>query len=489
MKKAVVIGGGFAGLSAASYLAKAGFKVQVLEKNNQLGGRARQFEAKGFTFDMGPSWYWMPDVFEQFYNNFDRTTSDFYELKKLSPAYRVFWKNHPPTDIPDNLEGILDLFESIEKGSSKRLKAFLKQAKFKYEVGMKDFVYKPSLSISEFFDLKLIQKSFRLDLFQSMAKHVRKFVQNPRLIQLLEFPILFLGAVPNKIPALYSLMNYADYALGTWYPMGGMHKIVDAFSEIAKVQGVDFQMNTNVEAIKIKNKIAYEIQTNNKSFKADVVVSAADYHFVEQNLIEKKYRKYKQNYWEKRILAPSCLLYYLGLNKKIEGLKHHNLFFDADFDLHGKQIYETHEFPSEPLFYVCCPSKTDHSVAPIGKENLFILIPISIEIEDNEITRQKYLNIVLDRMEKQLKVELKSKICYQKTYAKNDFITDYNAYKGNAYGLANTLNQTAILKPKIKTRKIDNLYFCGQMTSPGPGVPPSIISGKVVSDLILKNTN
>lgn len=485
-KKVVVIGSGFAGLSAATSLADKGYSVTLLEKNTVAGGRARKFEVDGFVFDMGPSWYWMPDVFDQYFAQFGKKTSDYYDLVRLDPSYTVHFAKDDVMDVPAKMEALYAMFEHYEPGSSKNLKQFLSEAQYKYEVGINEFVHKPGHSILEFADLRVLISLFRLQMFTSMAKHVRKLFKNKQLIQLLEFPVLFLGATPEDTPALYSLMNYADMALGTWYPMGGMHKIVEGMVSLAKEKGVDIKLGQEVTQIYVENGRATKVITEDSEYEADVVVGGADYHHVEQHLLAPKYRRYSEKYWDNRTMAPSSLLFYLGVDKKLPSLHHHNLFFDTDFDQHAIEIYKDPKWPSEPLFYVCAPSVTDPSVAPAGHENVFILIPLAPGLEDDEAMREKYFDIVLDRLEDLTGEEIRKHIIYKRAYAHKDFVNDYHAYKGNAYGLANTLMQTAFLKPKLRSKKVSNLYYTGQLTTPGPGVPPSLISGQVVAKEIFK---
>jgi phytoene desaturase len=485
-KKVTIIGAGISSLSTACFLAKEGYDVTILEKNNTIGGRARQFSTQGFVFDMGPSWYWMPDVFERFYNQFGYTTSDFYELKRVDPSYRVFWEDDSFDDIPSDLHTYKAWFEKLEPGSSKHLEQFLKEAKYKYEVGMNDLVHKPSLAWSEFIDGRIISGMFKLHLFSSFAKYIRKYFSHKKIISLLEFPVLFLGATPEETPALYSLMNYADIELGTWYPMGGMYKIIESFEQIAKKLGVKILTEQEVTGFKYgENTITHTITSNN-IIETDILVSGADYHHTDKKLVP-QFSNYSEKYWDKRVMAPSSLLFYVGVNKKIDNLQHHNLFFDADFSEHAREIYTDPNWPKNPLFYVCCPSKTDKSVAPEGKENLFLLVPIAPDIKDDEDTRKKYFDILIERIEKQTGCKFKDEIIYQKSYCISDFKKDYHAYRGNAYGLANTLLQTAILKPTLKNKKLKNMYYTGQLTVPGPGVPPSIISGEVVAKQVMKH--
>ncbi len=485
-KNICVIGSGFSGLSAATYLADQGHNVFILEKNSKLGGRARKFNSKGFTFDMGPSWYWMPDVFEKYFNDFGKKISDYLKLNRLDPSYKVFFKDEV-IDIPSDYAALKDLFESIEEGSGEKLDKFLEQAEKKYKVGIQNLVYKPGLSLTEFLDRETFSGIFQLDVFQSMHKHIRKYFNDERLIKLLEFPILFLGATPKNTPALYSLMNYADIKLGTWYPDGGMNKIIEAMVALAEEKGVKFYVNQEVEKLAYFNNSVTHIITTEKTFDADYVVCSGDYHHFDQNILEHKYRNYSESYWNKRVLAPSSLLFYVGIDKKLKNISHHCLFFDKDFEKHAEEIYTTPRWPSEPLFYASFTSQSDSSVAPKGCENMFLLIPIAPDLEDNKITRDRYFDLILSRLEKLTNQKIKEHIIYKKSYAISDFKKDYFSFKGNAYGLANTLYQTAILKPRLKNKKLNNLFFCGQLTVPGPGVPPSLISGNVVSKEISKS--
>jgi phytoene desaturase len=484
--KAIVIGSGFAGLSCATCLATEGWEVTVLEKNASFGGRARQFAAQGFTFDMGPSWYWMPDVFEAYFNKFGKSVADYYELERLDPSYKIVWGQDDETALPASVNELCKLFESLEAGSGPQLMQFLEEAKFKYQVGINDLVYKPGRSIFEFTDLKLLYGILKMDVFNSIAASIKKRFKHPQIIQMLEFPVLFLGALPENTPALYSLMNYADIALGTWYPKGGMCKIVEAMLNLAQEKGVKLLSNKNVSQIQISQGKATKVITQNAEYEADVVISTADYEHTESKLLEAQYQSYSAEYWDSRVMAPSSLLFYLGINKKIQGLGHHTLYFDVPFEQHAREIYETPQWPTEPMFYVNCTSSTDPSTAPEGCENIFILIPVAIDLKDEESTREYYYNLVLDRLEKRSGQSIKEHVVFKRSFAHNDFISDYNAFKGNAYGLANTLMQTSILKPSLKSKKVSNLFYAGQLTVPGPGVPPSLISGQVVAKEVIK---
>ncbi len=493
MKKAVIIGSGFAGLSAASYMAKAGWEVLVLEKHDIPGGRARKFSEAGFTFDMGPSWYWMPDVFETYFNSFGKKVADYYELNRLDPSYRVYWQNSY-MDVPADYNKLRDLFESMEPGAAQQLDLFLNEAAYKYEVGINKLVRKPGRSVAEFLDVDLAKGLLKLDVFTSMKKHVGKYFKHPQLRFLMEFPVLFLGALPEQTPALYSLMNYADIKLGTWFPKDGMYAIADGMYRLAKELGVQFQFNQNVQSINIENGNARSVSASSTTdpslvnhFDADVVIGAADYHFIENGLLPLQYRSYSEKYWNNRTMAPSCLLYYVGLNRKIKNLLHHSLFFDVDFQQHGHEIYSDPKWPTEPLFYLSATSVTEPETAIEGGETLFFLIPVAAGLKgDTEELRNVYFEKILNRFEQLTGENIKDAIVYKKSYSVSDFVSDYNAFKGNAYGLANTLMQTAILKPSVKSKKVSNLFYTGQLTVPGPGVPPALISGEIVAKEIIK---
>ena len=486
-RRVIVIGAGFAGLSAATQLADLGYDVTILEKNSVPGGRARVFREQGFVFDMGPSWYWMPDVFDDYFARFGKKTSDYYKLVRLDPSYRVIFGPTQAVDLPADMAGLRALFESIEPGAAAQLDEFLRQAAYKYEVGIKKFVWKPSRKLKEFLSLKLLYDVTRLDVFQPFATHVRKFFKDPRLLQLVEFPILFLGATAEKTPAMYSLMNYAEMKLGTWYPLGGMHEIVRGMVELAEEKGVKIILNQNVRHIAVEKGQATRVLTAEGTYEGDIMVAGADYHHVDSQLLAEPYQNYTEDYWDRRVMAPSSLLYYIGVSKKVPGLTHHNLFFDEDFALHSHEIYENPQWPSRPLFYVSAPSKTDPSVAPEGCENLFLLIPVAPGLmDDTEEVREKYYNLIMERLEAYVGEAIRPHVVYKRSYAHSNFIEDYNAFKGNAYGLANTLRQTAILKPSLKNKKVKNLYYTGQLTVPGPGVPPSLISGLVVAKEVEK---
>ena len=485
MKKQIkIIGSGFSSLAAACYLAQQGNDVVVYEKNATIGGRARQLKRDGFTFDIGPTWYWMPDVFERFFSDFGKRPSDYYELIKLSPAYQVYFGVKDFVTIADNLPEIIATFETIEKGSGEELAAFMKTAQSNYDIAIKDLVYRPGISPLELVTLETAKKINQF--FGNISKDIRKKFKNSKQIQILEFPVLFLGAKPSDTPSFYSFMNFADFGLGTWHPKNGMYSVILAMEKLAKELGVVIHTNSNIEKILVENETANALIVNGKTIKGDVILSGADYHHTE-SLLDVKHRAYSSNYWENRTFAPSSLLFYVGFDKKIENVEHHTLFFDVDFDVHASAIYDNPKWPDEPLFYASFPSKTDSDSAPEGKEAGIFLIPLAPGLEDTPELREEYFEKIITRFEKLTQQTVRENIIFKESFCVNDFIKDYNSYKGNAYGLANTLLQTAFLRPKLKSKKVKNLFFTGQLTVPGPGVPPALISGKLVAELIRKN--
>ena len=485
MKKNIkVIGSGFSSLAGACYLAKAGHQVTVYEKNTTIGGRARQLKRDGFTFDIGPTWYWMPDVFERFFADFGKKPSDYYELKKLSPAYQVYFGIDEFVLISDNLEEIKATFETIEKGSGKALQDFMDEARSNYDIAIKDLVYRPGVSPMELITVETAMKVGQF--FGNISKNVRKKFKNQKLVQILEFPVLFLGAKPSDTPSFYNFMNYADFGLGTWHPKNGMYSVIKAIEKLAVELGVAIKTDSNISKVIVEGNEAKGLLVNNEFVQADIVLSGADYHHTE-TLLDEKHRAYSEKYWESRVFAPSSLLFYVGFDKKIVNVEHHSLFFDVDFDVHASDIYDNPKWPENPLFYASFPSKTDSNSAPEGKESAIFLIPLAPGIEDTEALRNQNFEKIVTRLERLTQQNLKENIIFKESFCKNDFVEQYNSYKGNAYGMANTLLQTAFLRPKLKSKKVKHLYFTGQLTVPGPGVPPALISGKLVAELIEKH--
>jgi phytoene desaturase len=481
-----IIGSGFSSLAAACYLAQDGNEVTIFEKNNTIGGRARQLKQKGFTFDIGPSWYWMPDVFERFFADFDKHPSDYYELDKLNPAYSVYFDKDDYITIEDTLGKICETFEKEEQGSSQKLKKFIANAQNNYEVAIKDLVYRPGVSPFELVTPVTMKKIGQF--FSTIKKDVRKEFKNERLAMILEFPVLFLGAKPDNTPSFYSFMNYADFGIGTFHPKKGMYEVILAMGQLAKSLGVTIKTEKPIDKIVVTKGKVTGIISKGEIYKSDIVLSGADYHHSE-TLLDPEYRQYSESYWDKKVFAPSSLLFYVGFDKKLKNVTHHTLFFDVDFEAHAKEIYDTPKWPQNPLFYANFTSITDNSTAPEGQEAGFFLIPLAPGLEDTPELREAYFEKIMFRFEHLTSQNVRNNIIFKESFCVNDFVEDYNSYKGNAYGMANTLMQTAFLRPKLKSKKVNNLYFTGQLTVPGPGVPPSLISGKLVAELIKKHHN
>lgn len=480
-KRIAVIGGGFAGLSAASYLAQKGYAVSIFEKNSTVGGRNRRFSAEGFTFEMGPSWYWMPEVFDDYFSDFQFNRSDLYKLNKLNPSFSMIFPDSVKVEVPAEEAELVQLFESIETGAGEKFIAFMKDAKYKYETSMNKLILKPGKSLMEFIEPEVIKGVFKLHLFSNFKKFVRSYFSNEKLTNLMDFPVLFLGSAPENTPALYSMMNYAGLMLGTWYPERGMYTIIESMEKVAQQLGVTIHTNAEIQSIIVENNLAKGIEVNGRVENFDAIVAAGDYHHMEQ-LLPTSFRNYTESYWDSRVMAPSSLLFFLGVDTKVPKIDHHTLFFDESLDDHAQEIYSNPKWPEKPLFYVCAPSKTDASVAPAGSENLFLLMPLAPNLEDTDELRAMYFEIILNRLEQYTGIAIREHIVYQRSYCIKDFKADYHSYKGNAYGLANTLMQTAILKPKLNNKKLKNMVYAGQLTVPGPGMPPALISGKLAAD-------
>lgn len=485
-KHVVIIGGGFGGLSASALLAKQGFKVTLLEKNKDLGGRARVWKQDGFSFDMGPSWYLMPEVYEKFFAIFGKKSSDYYELKRLDPSYRIFFGKDEKIDISTDPKQNEILFDSFEEKGGEKFRKYLDFSKYQYDISMKSFIYKDYPNLLSFFDKELLKVGPKLKVFESMERYVHRFFNSDKARKVLLYNIVFLGGSPKITPAIYSVMAHADFNLGVWYPLKGFGAIVNAMTQIAKEQGVQFKTNCIVKKIVVnKSGIAEKVLTNRGEIKADVVLANADYSFVETSLLDNKFQSYPLSYWKKKTIAPSGFILYLGLNKKIKNLAHHNLFLANDWVNHFDEIFKNPSWPENPSYYVCAPSKTDPSVAPKNYENIFILVPIASGIKDTKKMREQFSKKIVNHLEELIEENIEESIILKRTFSLNDFKDDYNAFQGTALGLTHTLLQTAVFRPKNKSQKVKNLYYTGQYTLPGTGVPMVIISSEIVTKKIV----
>ena len=481
-KKVIVIGSGVGGLSIAILLAKKGYQVTVLEKNASFGGRGGVFSAKGFQFDMGPSWYLMPDIFEHFFSLIGEKTKDYFELKRLDPSYKIWFEEQKQAvEMTSDLERDAQLFESYEPGVMKKINIYLKEAAAKYNISKDTFIYKPFNNVLDFFDKRTLFLWTKFSVISSFHKHIANYVKHPIIRKILQYPLLFLGTSPYKAPAVYSLMNHIDFEMGVFYPMGGMTKIFKSLYSIAEKNGVKFKFNTPAEKILVENKKAVGVATNEAKLMADIVISNADYQFTEMQLLDKKNRQFSKAYWDSRTMAPSGFILYLGVEKQFDSLKHHNLFFAEKWKEGFEAIFKGKSLPQSPSYYICAPSKTDSSVAPEGCENLFVLVPTTTNLKLDETTIKTYRDKIITHMSKTMKLEgLEDHIVFERIFTGRDFSSLYNAYKGTALGLAQNLMQTAVFRPKTKSTKVKNLYFTGANTNPGIGVPMCLISSQIV---------
>ncbi|MFO8061847.1 MAG: phytoene desaturase family protein [bacterium] len=484
IKRAIVIGAGFGGLSAGTILAQRGYEVTVIEKNGSPGGRCRQWETSGYKFDMGPSWYLMPDVFEHYFSVLGESINDYYSIKRLDPNYRLFFDNREPIDIPADIEGIYEIFDSMEENGASKLKQFLNIAKFQYDTAMERFMYRDYNSIRNIMDMNLAVQGLKLHIFESVDKFVSRYFSNEDLRKILEYTMVFLGGSPNNTPALYSIMSHVDFDLGVWYPKGGMYKLSTAFRDLAEKKGVKFMFNTPVRSINIEKNRAVSVSTPDSEIEADIIISNADYHHTEMDLLPEQYRTYKDKYWNKKVMGPSSFLMYLGIDREIDNLKHHNLYLSGSWDRHFSDIFDNPQWPGDPSYYVSVISKTDSNTAPEGKENVFVLVPVASGLKDTEEIRDKYSQKTLDHLSGLCGFNIRNHIDVKRTFAHNDFKNDYNAYKGTALGMSHTLMQTAIFRCSNQSKKVKNLFYSGSYTHPGIGIPMVIISGEVIADKI-----
>lgn len=482
-KKVVVIGAGIGGLGTAGLFAKKGYDVTVLEKNANLGGRANIFEADGFKFDMGPSWYLAPDLFEHFFKLMGERVEDHLDLVRLSPSYRIFFNNDKvPLDIHSDIAIDGATFDAIEPGSSEKLRAYLKQSEYQYEVATQHFMYKNYDTIFDFFNRRVMTEGQKLSVFSKMHTFVSKFFKSRKLQQVMEYTMVFLGTSPYEAPALYNLMSHMDFNQGVFYPQGGFYELIKALSRIAEKNGAKLRTNSPVAEIVVENGVTKGVMLESKEFiEADIVISNADLQFTETKLLDEKWRTHGEKYWNKRVMAPSAFIMYLGLSEKLPNLIHHNLLFSEDWRKNFDDIYKDPCLPDEPSLYVCAPSVTDPSVAPEGKENLFVLVPIASDLKISDPEKEAYADKVLALMEREMNLPgLREKIEYKRIYSVDNFAADYNAFKGTALGLAHTIWQTAIFRPNNQSKKVKNLFYVGAGTNPGIGTQICLISAELV---------
>ncbi len=485
--KVVIVGGGFGGLSTACFLADEGYEVELVEKNKHVGGRASVLEEDGYRFDMGPSWYLMPDIFERFFTKFDREPEEFYELNRLDPNYRIFFKDGDVMDVPADPEEASELFETYEEGAGEAFQRYLDKSEETYEIGMNEFVLKDRNNFRDYLSLDVAKNARGLSLIKKMQGHVENYFESDKLQQVMQYTLVFLGGSPKNTPALYNLMSHVDFNMGVYYPEGGIYSVIEAMQELGEELGVEYSTGEEVVEINRKDERPY-VKTEDRKIECDAVVSNADYAFTETELLPDRYTTYDKDYWESKTYAPSAFLMYLGVEDELEGLEHHSLVLPEDWDSHFEKIFDNPEIPENPAYYVCNPSATDDSVAPEGESAIFILVPIAAELELGEEGREKFRELVLDDLEENTDIQIRDKINYEKIFAGEEFKDRYNSFNGTALGIAHTLRQTSVFRPKQRSKKMEGLYYTGQYTNPGIGMPMCLISGehaaeKVVEDL------
>jgi phytoene desaturase len=486
-KKAIIIGAGFGGLSLAPLLAKKGYKVQIIEKNSTAGGRARVWKSKGFSFDMGPSWYLGPEIFEKYFAEFGLKPSDLYQLKRLDPAYRLFFSPDDIIDISPRLKDVYKLFDSLEENGAEKLKKYLVQSKYQYDVSMENFIYKEYKNIFSFINKKLLKEGPKLNVFDNMEKFTAKFFSSDKSRKIVSYTMVFLGGSPKNTPGMYAIMAHMDMNLGVWYPMGGFGVIVKKMVELAKKHQVSFIYNNEVKSILIKDGQAIGVKTNKGTYPADVVISNADLQFTETKLLPKNYQSYPQEYWDKKIISPSAFIVYLGVKRKVKNLGHHNLVLANDWNQHFNAIFDNPAWHKNPSYYISCPSKTDPTVAPKGMENIFILVPSAPGLNDTDAAREKYYQLIIKDLQKNIGDNFEKDIIVKRIYSHRDFIQDYHAFKGTALGMAPTFFQSAFFRPNHSSKKVKKLFYTGLYNHPGTGVPMVMISSQIAAEEIIKN--
>ena len=480
-----VVGSGFGGLSTACYLADAGFDVTVIEKNDGLGGRASVLEAEGFKFDMGPSWYLMPDVFERFFDHFGHAPEEFYDLERLDPHYRIFFKDGDTVDITADREEMYDLFDSYEQGAGDALAEYLDTSEEHYGVAMEQFIYEDRPRLRDWVDLDVMRAApIGLQLLGTMDDYVADYFENPKLRQIMQYTLVFLGGAPTNTPAIYNMMSHVDFNLGVYYPENGLQSVVDACVELGEGMGVEYVTGAEVTEI-LNRRDGFTIESEAGAFDADYVVSNADYAHTERELLPEHERQYDDDYWESRTYSPSAFLLYLGVEGDVEPLEHHTLVLPTDWDPHFEQIFDDPAWPEDPAYYLCVPSKTDDSVAPEGHSNLFALVPIAPGLDDTEAVRTWYRDLVLDDVAEHTGVELRDRIVFEEQFSVSEFADRYNSMQGTALGLAHTLRQTALFRPSRRSEASPGLYYTGSYTTPGIGVPMCLISGEHTANALI----
>jgi len=492
----VVVGAGYAGLTAAAYLAREGHRVTVLEQLPTPGGRNQRFVLDGFTFERGPSWLWMLDVHSSFYSDLGRKMSDYVQISRLDPAYRVFFpKDSTNTqsgicDVPNGVQEFAALLEKIEPGSSANFLKQMELDEFRYNQALETFIELPSVHIGEYVRPSFLKHLGKMGLFSNQRDSIAKVVLTPEARRLLEWPTIFVGHSPASVPSLYSLLNWAAIDGGTWFPTNGMYDTILGMERVCRELGVTFLYDHRVTGLKhergaIKEVVCSSEEHGIRRFAAEKFLVTCDMAFFERSIVPKSLRMYSPDYWDSREVSPSCLLFYLGVDCRVQGLEHHNLFFDQSMYDHMDDIYgSTPQIPPNPLFYVSVISHSNRTLAPEGCDSIFVLVPMP-SIPVKKVDKARILDNVLGRMEDRIDMSLRDHIVVQDSFDYSDFCKTYHSLGGNGFGLSNTLFQSAFLKPSMRSTTLSNLFYAGQTTAPGGGIPTSMLSGKIAARLAM----
>ncbi|WP_243074598.1 phytoene desaturase family protein [Microbacterium sp. SS28] len=492
--RAVVVGGGIAGLASAALLGSEGWDVTLVEARDEVGGRAGSWESEGFRFDTGPSWYLMPEVFDHFFRLLGTTAADELDLVPLTPAYRIYTEGEAsPLDVVSGRDAATSLFESVEPGAGKRLDAYLDSAADAYELSISRFLYDSYESTAGLRDPELLRRLPRLAplLTRTLASHVERRFEDLRLRQILGYPAVFLGGSPYGVPSLYHLMSHLDLDEGVLYPRGGFVEIIRAVERLARAQGVVIETGTAVAQIQTEDAVATGIRlADGRTIEADLVVSTADLHHTETRLLPPELQTYPEQWWDKRTPSPGALLLLLGVEGELPELSHHTLLFTRDWRENFERIFGRDSgIPDPASLYICKPSATDDTVAPAGHENIFVLVPVPAdpllgrggEDGDGDARIEKAADAVIAQISQWCGIpDLAERIVLRRTIAPGDFAADLNSWRGNALGLAHTLTQSAVFRPRNVSSRVDSLMYAGGSALPGIGLPMCLISAELV---------
>lgn len=491
--KVVVIGGGFAGLSAAAFLAKQGCDVVLLEKNKTLGGRARVLHKKGFRFDMGPSWYMMPEVFERFFKHFGKTVADYYQLEQLHPRYQVFFDDKTSLVMSEKLEDNANVFETQEAGAKEKLKEFIEKLRVPYQTSIGKFIYLDIWSVRSWLNFhnvrELFPLIFSLRLWESWHDFVGRFFKNEKLQKIMSFPAVFLGGSPFNTPSIYAVLAWADFQGGAWYPKGGMGAVVEAVIQTAREQGVRILPESDVDRIDLIDGKVVGVTANKQFYQADVVVGACDLANLETKLLPQQYQTWDASYWKKATLSISSMLVYIGLNTRLSKVAHHNMYFSKNWKQNFSEIFEHNTLSADPSFYISVRSMSDRSIVPKNSEEIVLLVPMGSGTVVTKEQLETYADEAIAKTEELLGEPIKKHIVVKEVYGPEQFAQDYHAFQGTALGLAHTFSQSLWLRPNVKSAKVNGLYYAGQYTNPGVGVPTALVSGELVASIIQDEYN